>query len=221
MKRIITLCLLLVSAAGIMASCSRVDENAEVTDSEYTMPQEITLASETESIVSSETQTNISASEQPPETKVSESETSAETSSTVLITEPTETAAESTEEISEVPQAQNVDIDLTQMSSTIVFSEVYNMMMTPEDYQGKVIKMKGQFLTDLDTANNKRYYACLILDATACCAQGLGFVPKDGYLYPEDFPEPDGEITVTGTFDYFWENEYIINCRLLDADVER
>ena len=218
MKRIITLCLLLMSAAVIMASCSRVDENAEVTDSEYTMPQEITLASETESIVPSETQTSISASEQPSETEVSESETSADTLPPVFITEP---IRETIEKVSEIPQSQSIDIDLTQMSSTMVFGEVYNMMMTPDDYQGKVIKMKGQFLTDIDTANNKRYYACLILDATACCAQGLGFVPKDGYLYPEDFPEPDGEITVTGTFDYFRENEYIINCRLLDADIER
>ena len=219
MKRIITLCLLLVSAAGIMASCSRVDENAEVTDSEYTMPLEITLASETESIVPSETQTSISASEQPPETKVPESETSAETLSSVLMTEPTETATESTEEISEVQQAQNVDIDLTQMSSTIVFSEVYNMMMTPEDYQGKVIKMKGQLFTDFDSYGN-RYFACVVLDATACCAQGLGFIPKDEYSYPDDFSEED-EITVTGIFDGYRENEYIINCRLLDADVER
>lgn len=207
-----------MSAAVIMASCSRVDENAEVTDSEYTMPQEITLASETESIVPSETQTSISASEQPSETEVSESETSADTLPPVFITEP---IRETIEKVSEIPQSQSIDIDLTQMSSTMVFGEVYNMMMTPDDYQGKVIKMKGQFLTDIDTANNKRYYACLILDATACCAQGLGFVPKDGYLYPEDFPEPDGEITVTGTFDYFRENEYIINCRLLDADIER
>lgn len=218
MKRIITLCLLLMSAAGIMASCSRVDENAEVTDSEYTMPQEITLASETESIVPSETQTSISASGQLPETEVSESETSADTLPPVFITEP---IRETIEKVSEIPQSQSIDIDLTQMSSTMVFGEVYNMMMNPDDYQGKVIKMKGQFLTDIDTANNKRYYACLILDATACCAQGLGFVPKDGYLYPEDFPEPDGKITVTGTFDYFRENEYIINCRLLDADIER
>lgn len=218
MKRIITLCLLLVSAAVIMASCSRVDENAEVTDSEYTVPLDITLASETESIVPSETQTSISASEQLPETEVSESETSADTLPPVFITEP---IRETIEKVSEIPQSQSIDIDLTQMSSTMVFGEVYNMMMTPDDYQGKVIKMKGQFLTDIDTANNKRYYACLILDATACCAQGLGFVPKDGYLYPEDFPEPDGKITVTGTFDYFRENEYIINCRLLDADIER
>ena len=215
MKRIIKLCFLLVSAAGIMTSCSRVDEEIETTET-IPQPQEITSVSETEDTVSSETQTSIISSEQSPEPEPSEAETSAE-ALTSAVTEATETIGEIADE---VLQARDIDIDLTQMSSTMVFSQVYNITMTPEDYQGKVIKMKGQFLSDLDTGTNTRYYACLILDATACCAEGLGFVPKDGYLYPEDFPEPDGEITVTGTFDYFWENEYIINCRLIDADIE-
>lgn len=198
-----------------MTSCSRVDEEIETTET-IPQPQEITSVSETEDTVSSETQTSIISSEQSPEPEPSEEETSAE-ALTSAVTEATETIGEIADE---VLQARDIDIDLTQMSSTMVFSQVYNITMTPEDYQGKVIKMKGQFLSDLDTGINTRYYACLILDATACCAEGLGFVPKDGYLYPEDFPEPDGEITVTGTFDYFWENEYIINCRLIDADIE-
>lgn len=198
-----------------MTSCSRVDEEIETTET-ILQPQEITSVSETEDTVSSETQTSIISSEQSPESELSEAETSAE-ALTSAVTEATETIGEIADE---VLQARDIDIDLTQMSSTMVFSQVYNITMTPEDYQGKVIKMKGQFLSDLDTGINTRYYACLILDATACCAEGLGFVPKDGYLYPEDFPEPDGEITVTGTFDYFWENEYIINCRLIDADIE-
>ncbi len=199
-----------------MTSCSRVDEEIETTET-IPQPQEITSVSETEDTVSSETQTSIISSEQSPEPEPSEAETSAE-ALTSAVTEATETIGEIADE---VLQARDIDIDLTQMSSTMVFSQVYNITMTPEDYQGKVIKMKGQFLSDLDTETNTRYYACLILDATACCAEGLGFVPKDGYLYPEDFPEPDGEITVTGTFDYFWENEYIINCRLIDADIEK
>ena len=199
-----------------MTSCSRVDEEIETTET-IPQPQEITSVSETEDTVSSETQTSIISSEQSSEPEPSEAETSAE-ALTSAVTEATETIGEIADE---VLQARDIDIDLTQMSSTMVFSQVYNITMTPEDYQGKVIKMKGQFLSDLDTETNTRYYACLILDATACCAEGLGFVPKDGYLYPEDFPEPDGEITVTGTFDYFWENEYIINCRLIDADIEK
>ena len=158
-----------------MTSCSRVDEEIETTET-IPQPQEITSVSETEDTVSSETQTSIISSEQSPEPEPSEAETSAE-ALTSAVTEATETIGEIADE---VLQARDIDIDLTQMSSTMVFSQVYNITMTPEDYQGKVIKMKGQFLSDLDTGINTRYYACLILDATASSAEGLGFEPKDG-----------------------------------------
>ena len=40
-------------------------------------------------------------------------------------------------------EAKSVDLDLTQLSSTLIYSEVYNMLITPDDYKGKNIKMKG------------------------------------------------------------------------------
>ena len=36
-------------------------------------------------------------------------------------------------------------IDLTSMSGTMVYSEVLNMMMAPEEYEGKTVKMHGVF----------------------------------------------------------------------------
>ena len=41
--------------------------------------------------------------------------------------------------------ASNLDVDLTTLSSTMVYSEVYNMMYEPDRYVGKRIKMDGQF----------------------------------------------------------------------------
>lgn len=38
-----------------------------------------------------------------------------------------------------------IDIDLTKMSSTMVFTEVFNMLMSPEEYTNKTIKAKGNF----------------------------------------------------------------------------
>lgn len=38
-------------------------------------------------------------------------------------------------------------IDLTAMSSTMVFAEVFNMTTHPEDYVGKTVKMQGIFST--------------------------------------------------------------------------
>ena len=67
-----------------------------------------------------------------------------------------------------------VDVDLTQMSSTMVYSEVYSMMNSPENYMGKRVRMRGSFA--FAEGDNKYYFACLISDATACCAQGIEFV---------------------------------------------
>ena len=63
------------------------------------------------------------------------------------------------------------DIDLTALSSTMVYSEVYNMMTAPSDYIGKNVKMKGAFSYYQDPNTGNEYYACIIQDATACCAQ--------------------------------------------------
>ena len=111
---------------------------------------------------------------------------------------------------------ETVDVDLTALSSTMVYSEVYNMLTAPEDYMGKTIKMNGAFNYYEDTVNNVTYYACVIMDATACCAQGLEFVPQDKYSFPDDFP-PDGEeITVTGVFDTYTLDDYTY-CTLRNA----
>ena len=100
-----------------------------------------------------------------------------------------------------------IDVDLTALSSIMVYSEVYNMMVTPESYMGKTIKMDGIFSLYHDDSTGKDYYACIITDATACCSQGIEFVPTDDYVYPDDYPEQGGEISVVGIFDLYEEGE--------------
>ncbi len=100
------------------------------------------------------------------------------------------------------------DVDLTQLSSTMVYSEVFSMMMAPEDYVGKTVKMTGLYSYFHDELTDKDYSACVVQDATACCAQGIEFVLTDDYHYPEDYPEIDEEITVTGVFSLYTEGEY-------------
>ena len=98
--------------------------------------------------------------------------------------------------------AQNVDLDLTSLSSTMIYSEVYNIMSAPDDYIGKTIKMNGDFATD----DNGIYYFCIIRDATACCQQGIEFI-LDGAQYPGDYPEIGSDITVLGTFERYYEGD--------------
>ena len=68
-------------------------------------------------------------------------------------------------------QSEGVDIDLTKLSRTMVYSEVYNMMVAPDKYVGKIVRMRGQFALYEDAESGARYFACIIADATACCSQ--------------------------------------------------
>ena len=124
------------------------------------------------------------------------------------------------------PSAGKVDVDLTVLSSTMVYSEVYNMLyFYPEDYYGKNVKMTGQFnvyqwvdesgiVADMPVA-----YACIISDATACCAEGVEFVLEGDYTYPDDYPELGTEITVIGEFQSYEENGvtwyHLVNARMV------
>ena len=114
-----------------------------------------------------------------------------------------------------------VDVDLTQLSSTMVYSEVYAMATESEQYIGKTVKMNGLFATQ--EYNGARLYACIVQDATACCAQGLEFEMAEELVYPDDYPEPGAEITVIGTFDCYKEEHdgnYYIYLVLRNAKFE-
>ena len=111
---------------------------------------------------------------------------------------------------------ERIDIDLTEMSSTMVYSEVYSMLETPENYIGKTVKMNGIFAYYYDEETGSYYFACIIRDATACCSQGIEFVLTDDYVYPDDYPEVGGDVTVLGRFDTYMEGEYLY-CTLRDA----
>lgn len=117
------------------------------------------------------------------------------------------------------PDAESYDVDLTELSSTMVYSEVYNMVTSPDDYLGKRIKMSGNFGVYQDQTTGKLYYACLIADATSCCSQGIEFVLEGEHTYPDDYPQINSTITVTGIFDTYEENGYIY-CQLINAKME-
>ena len=118
-----------------------------------------------------------------------------------------------------VQSTDGIDVDLTKLSSTMVYSEVYNMLYTPDDYIGKTVKMKGAFAYYEDPETKEQYFACIIADAMACCSQGLDFIPTDEYTYPDDYPELNAEITVTGAFEIYEKNG-IKYCRLANAAIE-
>ena len=122
------------------------------------------------------------------------------------------------------PAAGGVDVDLTVLSSTMVYSEIYNMLYNdPAHYLGKTVKARGTFslyqlVTDGVLQPDPVAYACIIADATACCAEGMEFVLEGDYTYPDDYPELGAEITVIGEFQSYEESGmtwyHLVNARL-------
>ncbi|WP_432651283.1 hypothetical protein [Huintestinicola sp.] len=102
------------------------------------------------------------------------------------------------------------DIDLTKLSSTMVYSEVYNIMSDPESYCGKTIRVDGTFAAFYDSEMDQSYYAVLIADATACCQQAIEFVLSGDHKWPDDYPELDEPIEIYGVFGRysFGDNTY-------------
>lgn len=121
---------------------------------------------------------------------------------------------------SEASQRKNgeADVDLSEQSSTVVYAEVYSMMAAPENYIGRKIRIKGKFSVSHD--KKKKYcFACIVTDATACCAQGIAFEPAGNGRYPDDYPKAGKEITVTGRFAVDQEGDVTYGI-LKDAKIE-
>ena len=111
---------------------------------------------------------------------------------------------------------KTVDIDLSVMSSTVVYSQVYDMVTNPDKYIDNVVKVKGAFTVYVNEQTNVYYPAVIIKDATACCAQGLEFLLYGRAVYPKDYPSKNQEITIIGVFKTYNEGTQKY-CRLVDT----
>lgn len=118
------------------------------------------------------------------------------------------------------PTYDEVDFDLTDMSSDMVYATVYDMVSNPSSYEGKVVRMGGPFYHTFYDETSQDYYFVVIQDATACCAQGLEFVWGDGtHAWPQDYPKEETEVVVTGVFQTYKEGKSTY-AHLVDASLE-
>ncbi len=96
----------------------------------------------------------------------------------------------------EQQKESKVDFDLTKMSSKMVYAQVFNMLVSPETYENKTIRMKGNFEIYEASEIMPQTYAVIIYDALACCQQGIEF----RYDFKGNVPQKTSEIIVTGKF---------------------
>ena len=99
-----------------------------------------------------------------------------------------------------------IDLDLTKMSATMIYTTVFDMLIMPEEYQNRNIKVSGFFYVFVNELTDEKYFAVIIPDATQCCQQGLEFIWMGDHNYPQDYPEIGQEIEITGRYQ-ITENE--------------
>ena len=99
----------------------------------------------------------------------------------------------------------SVDVDLTTLSSTVVYAEVYNMLTRPEGYMGKTIKLNGPYASSYYAETDLNYHYVIIEDAAACCQNGLEFIWNGEHRFPDDYPEEESRIEVIGVFGSYEE----------------
>lgn len=105
----------------------------------------------------------------------------------------------------EVFGGEKLSLDLTKMSATMVYAEVFNMLVMPDKYDGKLIKVRGNFSRFVPNGKTEEVTTVVVSDALACCQQGLEFKitpgsPLENQLKNQNFPEPDSEIEIIGRF---------------------
>lgn len=105
------------------------------------------------------------------------------------------------------PVYQKVDIDLTTLNSTLVYSQVLNFFDNPSKYVGKIVKMAGP--CSIYYEDDRVYPSIIIPDATACCASGLEFVLYGLPMCPRQggngYPLDNEEATIIGRFEKYLE----------------
>lgn len=99
---------------------------------------------------------------------------------------------------------EGIDVDLAQLSTTMVYSQIYQMQFYPDDYEGKTVRIFGQFFIYTHPDTGQEYYTIMVIDATGCCIQGMEFVLQEGLEYP---PE-DSYVMLTGEFQTYQEFDY-------------
>lgn len=90
---------------------------------------------------------------------------------------------------------QKIDIDFTKMDFDTASEVLFDFLIEPEKYENKTVLITGKFNSQIYEGN--RYYSAVLWDSDGCPV-GIDFIPPENLKYPFDFPQNDGDITVSG-----------------------
>lgn len=113
------------------------------------------------------------------------------------------------EDIQEVIKNTKEDdiIDLTKLSDSMVYAQLYVILTKPEEHLGKTIKIKGEYYEVFNEVTNANNFYVITTDEAQCCQTGLEFVIKNESIeYPKDYPKANSTIEITGIFTKGYDN---------------
>lgn len=115
-------------------------------------------------------------------------------------------------------QSSDVDIDLTDVSSTIAYTQLFVIQRKPDEYIGKTVKLNGEFQVIENTENNIKFFAIIVSDDAACCKVGYEIVFSEKYKQSTDFPQIGENVTLVGKVNGF-EKDGLTYINLIEVEI--
>jgi len=108
-------------------------------------------------------------------------------------------------------ERDDVDVDLTGLSQTIVQAEFQNILSNTDNYIGKTIRASGTYYTLFSDKTGNHYHYIIIVQGDECCQLGFEFKRDGDYAVPDDYPKKNAVIEVTGILKRYEElgNSYL------------
>ena len=95
-----------------------------------------------------------------------------------------------------------VDFDFTHMNPTVKATYIYRLAANPREFEGKTLRIAGDFFTEVDEDDGRRHFGCRVgnVGGCACCAPELvvEFEPRNACDWPTNFPPAESRVKVTG-----------------------
>jgi len=95
----------------------------------------------------------------------------------------------------------DVDIDLSSLSQTIIQAEYQRIVANADDNIGKSIMLLGTYQSVFIEGDGDYAHFIIIVQGDECCQMGFEFKRKGDYSFPDDYPEQNTVILITGVLD--------------------
>ena len=109
----------------------------------------------------------------------------------------------------ELNMNDNVDaqeyVDFTRLSGIMRTATFHVIMMNPDDYIGKTIRVNGSYLYMFDDATGLYYHFVMGGGGDNCCGMGFEIRLSGDFVFPDDYPDINAMIDVTGVLNEYEE----------------